>query len=102
MAMTIHHGGSGTTAFGLRSGKPSCVVPFVFDQFYWGGRIAQLGAGPDPIPFKKLTVERLQKIIQIGVHDRTIQQTAAELGRRIQAEKGIENAVDVIEKMEHS
>jgi sterol 3beta-glucosyltransferase len=102
MAMTIHHGGSGTTAFGLRSGRPSCMVPFVFDQFYWGGRIAQLGAGPDPVPFKKLTVERLQKIIQIGVHDRTIQQTAAELGRRIQAEKGIENAVDVIEKMEHS
>lgn len=102
MAMTIHHGGSGTTAFGLRSGKPSCVVPFVFDQFYWGERIAQLGVGPNPIPFKKLTVERLQDAIQLGVHDRTINQTAADIGGKIQAENGIENALDVIEKMEHS
>lgn len=99
MAMTIHHGGSGTTAFGLRSGRPSCVVPFVFDQFYWGERIAQLGVGPNPIPFKKLTVERLQDAIQIGVHDRGIQQTAAELGRKIQAEKGIENALKVFDEM---
>lgn len=102
MTMIIHHGGSGTTAFGLRSGKPSCVVPFVFDQFYWGGRIAQLGVGTNPIPFKKLTVKRLQEAIQLGIHDRRMQGAAAELGRRIQAEKGIENAVDVIEKMEHS
>ncbi len=42
MSMVIHHGGSGTTAFGLRAGVPSCAVPFVFDQFYWGERIAQL------------------------------------------------------------
>jgi len=31
MAMAIHHGGSGTTAFGLRSGIPSCVISFIFD-----------------------------------------------------------------------
>lgn len=97
VAMTIHHGGSGTTAFGLRSGKPSCVAPFVFDQFYWGERIAQLGVGPSPIPFKKLTVEQLATTIQLGVHDRGIRQ-AADLGRKIQAEKGIENALKVFEK----
>jgi UDP:flavonoid glycosyltransferase YjiC (YdhE family) len=99
MAMIVHHGGSGTTAFGLRSGKPSCVVPFVFDQFYWGERIAQLGVGPNPIPFKKLTVERLQDAIQIGVHDRGMQQAAADIGRKIQAEKGIENALNMFEKI---
>jgi sterol 3beta-glucosyltransferase len=99
MAMIIHHGGSGTTAFGLRSGKPSCVVPFVFDQFYWGKRIAELGVGPRPIPFKKLTVDNLQEAIEIGVSDSQIQQNSSKLGERIRGENGIQAAVDLIEGM---
>jgi UDP:flavonoid glycosyltransferase YjiC (YdhE family) len=99
MAMLIHHGGSGTTAFGLRSGVPSCVVSFVFDQHYWGERIAQLGAGPRPIRFKELTTERLQEAIQLGVGDPKVRQKATELGRKIQTENGIENALKVFEKI---
>lgn len=102
MTMTIHHGGSGTTAFGLRSGKPSCVVPFVFDQFHWGERIAQLGVGPNPIPFKKLTVERLQEAIQIGVHDRGMQTAASELGSRIRREDGVQNALRILQQVVRS
>ena len=64
MAMIIHHGGSGTTAFGLRSGIPSCIVPFVFDQFYWGERVAQLGVGYKPIPYKELNVSNLTEAIR--------------------------------------
>jgi len=99
MAMIVHHGGSGTTAFGLRAGVPSCVVPFVFDQFYWGRRIAELGVGPSPIPYKQLTVERLRKAIDIGVSDARMQRKAKELGQRIRAENGIQNAVNTIEQM---
>ncbi|MEP6895845.1 MAG: glycosyltransferase, partial [Chloroflexota bacterium] len=99
MAMAIHHGGSGTTAFGLRSGIPSCVVSFVFDQHYWGERIAALGAGPKPIRYKGLTVERLAEAIRIGTSDSQIRQNAIELGKKMQAENGIENALNVFEKM---
>ena len=99
MGMVIHHGGSGTTAFGLRSGVPSCAVPFVFDQFYWGERIAQLGVGPKPIPYKQLNVERLADAIRVGVGDSQIKQNAFELGQKIRAEKGIENAVNLVGKM---
>ncbi|HKI54670.1 MAG TPA: glycosyltransferase [Anaerolineales bacterium] len=99
MAMIVHHGGSGTTAFGLRSGVPSCVVPFVFDQFYWGKRIAELGVGPQPIPYKKLTVERLREAINIGVTETSMRQKAMELGQRIRAEKGIQNAVEIFEQI---
>jgi sterol 3beta-glucosyltransferase len=99
MAMVIHHGGSGTTAFGLRSGIPSCVVPFVFDQFYWGERIAQMGVGHKPIPYKELNVKRLTEAIRFGVSDPQIRQKAFELGQRIRAEKGIENALSIFEKM---
>jgi sterol 3beta-glucosyltransferase len=69
MSVVIHHGGAGTTAFGFRAGVPSWAVPFVFDQFYWGERIAQLGAGPGPVPYKNLTVERLREAIQMGVNN---------------------------------
>jgi sterol 3beta-glucosyltransferase len=99
MAMVIHHGGSGTTAFALRAGVPSCVVPFVFDQFYWGERVARLGVGSKPIRFKELTVERLREAICFGVDDSQVRQNAVGLGQKIRAENGIENALDLFEKM---
>jgi len=99
MAMVIHHGGSGTTAFGLRSGVPSCIVSFVFDQLYWGEQIARLGVGPGPIRYKHLNVERLRDAILMGVSSSSMQQNARELGQRIRAENGIQNAVNIIEKM---
>lgn len=101
MAMVIHHGGSGTTALGLRSGIPSCVVPFVFDQFYWGERIAKLGVGPKHLPFKQLNVKHLAEAIRLGVGDSQIKQNAFELGQRIRAEKGIQNALKILEKVAH-
>jgi sterol 3beta-glucosyltransferase len=99
MAMVIHHSGSGTTAFGLRAGKTACVVSFVFDQFYWGERIAELGVGPKPIRHTKLTVESLKEAIGLGVSNSQMRQKAAELGQRIRAENGIENAAQVIEQL---
>jgi UDP:flavonoid glycosyltransferase YjiC (YdhE family) len=98
LAMVIHHGGSGTTAFALRSGVPSWVVPFVFDQPYWGERIFQLGVGPKPIRFKDLTVERLLEAIRLGVGNSQIKQNADKLGQKIRAENGIDNALHILEK----
>jgi sterol 3beta-glucosyltransferase len=99
MAMLIHHGGSGTTAYGLRAGIPSCIIPFVFDQFYWGKRIAELGVGSKPIPYKELSVDRLREAIRFGVGNPQVRQKANELGQKIRAEKGIENALNIFEKM---
>jgi len=99
MGMVIHHGGSGTTAFGLRAGVPSGVVAFVFDQFYWGERVAELGVGPSPIRYTNLTVERLRDIIQLGVSNARMRQKASELGQKIRAENGIEIASHIIEKI---
>jgi len=95
-SLIIHHGGSGTTAFGLRSGVPSVVVPFVFDQFYWGKRIMELGAGPVTVPFRKLNVKRLRDMILSGVGNLQMQEKAKEIADKIRSENGIQNAVDVI------
>jgi UDP:flavonoid glycosyltransferase YjiC (YdhE family) len=97
MAMVIHHGGSGTTAFGLRAGVPSLAVHMLFDQFFWGERIAALGVGPPPIPFRKLTAERLAQAIEFAISDKQMRQRAAELGKKIQAENGIDKAIKIIQ-----
>merc|ERR1719464_891986 len=34
-AFTVHHGGAGTTQAAVRSGFPTIVTPFSFDQFQW-------------------------------------------------------------------
>ena len=99
MAMVIHHGGSGTTSFGLRAGVPSCIVPFVFDQFFWGKRISELGVGPSPIPYKALSTERLKEAILAGTGDSLMRERAFELGRKIQTENGTQNGVHLIEQM---
>ena len=96
----LHHGGAGTTAAGLRAGVPSIVIPFFGDQLFWGQRVAELGVGPEPIPRKKLTVERLAKAIQKAVTDQTMRQRAANLGAKIQAEDGIARVVAVVQDME--
>ena len=36
----VHHGGAGTTAAGLRAGKPTVICPFFGDQPFWGRRVA--------------------------------------------------------------
>ncbi len=100
VAAVVHHGGAGTTSAGLRAGVPSVVVPFFGDQPYWGRRIAELGVGPEPIPRKKLTAERLARAIQQAVRDQPMRQRAAELGMRIRAEDGVGRAVAIIQKME--
>ncbi|MCJ1475180.1 hypothetical protein MMC13_003840 [Lambiella insularis] len=55
----IHHGGAGTSAIGLKCGKPTMVVPFFGDQPFWGAMVANAGAGADPVPYKSLTIDKL-------------------------------------------
>jgi UDP:flavonoid glycosyltransferase YjiC (YdhE family) len=98
MAAVIHHGGAGTTAAGLRAGVPNVVVPQFGDQFFWGWRVHTLGAGPRPIPRNELTAAKLAEAIRQAIRDEAMQRRAAELGRQILAENGVEAAVKLIEE----
>jgi UDP:flavonoid glycosyltransferase YjiC (YdhE family) len=102
MSAVVHHGGASTTAAGLKAGVPSVIIPFMGDQPFWGQRVADLGAGPRPIPRKKLTVDNLAAAIREAVTDETMRRRAAILGQQIQKEDGIEAAVAVIGQLEKS
>ncbi|KAI1424531.1 hypothetical protein F5Y12DRAFT_448742 [Xylaria sp. FL1777] len=87
VSAVCHHGGAGTTAAGIQAGKPTIVVPFFGDQPFWGAMVARAGAGPDPIPYKKLTAEGLAEAIRIALKPET-QEKAKELGAKIREEQG--------------
>ena len=95
MAAVVHHGGAGTTGAGLRSGIPSILTPFLADQPSWAREVHALGVGPAPLPFQRLTAERLTEAIREAVTNPTMRQRAAELGRRIQAEDGLGRTIEI-------
>jgi sterol 3beta-glucosyltransferase len=99
MAAVVHHGGAGTTAAGLRAGRPSVVCPFLGDQPFWGWAIHKAGVGPKPIPQRKLTAERLAEAVTVAVSDQGMRRCAVELGEKIRAEDGVARAVEIIGKV---
>ena len=65
VSAVVHHGGAGTTAIGLKCGKPTMIVPFFGDQPFWGDMVSKAGAGADQaIPYKQLTVDALAEGIK--------------------------------------
>ena len=93
----VHHGGAGTTAAGLRAGKPSVICPFIIDQPLWGASVHSLGAGPKPIPQKKLTVDNLTQALEEATSNPSIRERAEQVGRKISSENGIASAITLIE-----
>lgn len=91
----VHHGGAGVTGAALRAGLPSVVIPIFADQPFWGRRVYELGAGPRPIPAKKLTLSSLVNALQVVGQDE-IRQRATAIGEKIRNEDGVSNAVDAI------
>lgn len=95
----VHHGGFGTTAASLRAGIPALIIPHVIDQFYWGQRVHELGAGPKPISRSKLDVEGLAEALTELISNGSLRDTASRLGEQIRSEHGVDEAVSLIEKV---
>jgi sterol 3beta-glucosyltransferase len=81
----------------LRAGTPQVITPFGYDQMFWGYRIARLGVGSVPIEAKTMSPSNLAAAIKLVTTDETIRARAREVGIQVRAERGIENAVIMIE-----
>jgi UDP:flavonoid glycosyltransferase YjiC (YdhE family) len=104
VAAAVHHGGAGTTAASLRAGVPTVVIPFFLDQFFWGKRVFELGAGPRPVLRKHLEVDGLAAALRAAP---AMKERAAAIGERIRTENGVACAVDKFQshfkqKVEHA
>lgn len=91
----VHHGGAGTTAAGLKAGTPTVICSVFADQPFWGRRVTVLGVGAH-LPFKQLTLSGLERALRSALRPETAQRAVA-LGKRLQAENGIEQAVRAIQ-----
>lgn len=96
----VHHGGSGTTAAGLRAGKPTLICPVLGDQPFWGRRIHELGAGPLPLPIRGATPDLLANRILDVITRQEYAIVSATIGERLALEDGIGNAVEVLQSVQ--
>ena len=99
MAAVVHHGGAGTTGAGLRAGKPSVICPFMIDQPIWAKRVFELGVGSAPLPYKKLSAEKLAIVIEEVTQNEQIQENAKRLGEQIRGEDGVATAIAILEEL---
>ena len=98
VAAAVHHGGAGTTAAAARAGVPQVIVPHLFDQFYWGDRVMELGLGPAPIPERRLTAERLAEAIITATRDEGMAARARETADALSKVDGAAEAVHILER----
>ncbi|WP_409484522.1 glycosyltransferase [Arsenicicoccus dermatophilus] len=94
-AAVVGHGGAGTTAAALHAGVPQLVVPHMGDQPYWGRRVHELGVGPQPVPRRALTADRLA----VGIRATGLphhRRAAAALAATLRLEDGVATAVRLL------
>lgn len=94
----VHHGGAGTTAAGLLSGKPSLVVPFGSDQYFWSDRVHALGCGPRPLPRTALSAHRLVASLTELVQTPAYVDNAQAIRLKLCQERGTQTAAALNEK----
>jgi len=96
-SVVVHHGGAGTTATGLRAGKPTVVVPFFGDQFFWGDTISRMELGPDPVLSDSITGKKLADAIIFALQD-NIKENARVCGIEMNEEDGIKKGIHLLKK----
>ena len=97
-AVTVHHGGIGTTAQALRSGRPMLVVPFAFDQPDNAARAKRLGAART-LFIHQYTAAAATRELDALLQQAQYRERAASVGERIRAQDGVGKACEELEKL---
>jgi sterol 3beta-glucosyltransferase len=99
MAAVIHHAGAGTAAAGLRAGVPAVCVPMISDQPFWAARLAALGTGPRPIPYKRLSAQALAAAIRAAITRPSYRVQAQAMANRLAREDGAAPIVNMLARL---
>ena len=95
-SVIVHHGGIGTTISAIRSGTPSVVTPIFYDQFDSARLVQKSGQGIGLRAFSSTTPETLAAAIRTCLDDHCLRAAARELGERLCARDGCEEAVELV------
>jgi len=92
----VIHGGAGTTAQALRSGRPIVVSPYLFDQPWWGYHVERLGCGVITDNLLDITTEVLAGAIERVTSDAAMVENAKRAAAGIAKEQGNERIADIL------
>ena len=95
-AAIVHHGGIGTTAQAMRSGRPSLVMPCAWDQPDNAERAARLGIART-IARNRYEPDRVSAELRHLLEDPVYSQRAADIATKVRQEDGVNAACDAIE-----
>jgi UDP:flavonoid glycosyltransferase YjiC (YdhE family) len=95
---TVHHGGIGTTAQALRSGKPTVVIPIAWDQFDNAARVRRLGVSLT-LQRREVAPATLARRLRRVLESPAVITRAARLGERLAREDGAAVAADLLEQL---
>ncbi|MCJ1684813.1 glycosyltransferase [Rathayibacter sp. VKM Ac-2928] len=95
-ALAVHHGGAGTSHTVARAGVPAVVVPVTADQPFWAAQLHRQGLAAAPVPLRRLSAGTLVPAMTDALSRR---ERAAEVGRLLRSEHGVQRALDVLEAL---
>ena len=91
----VHHGGIGSTAQGLRAGRPQLITPVFADQFDNAYRLERMGLGHS-LDFSLWSVDRAEAALRALLASKTLADKAAAIAPVIAQENGADRAADII------
>ncbi len=95
--IVITHGGPNTVFEALMEGKPMVAIPLAHDQPAVAARLARLKIA-EVLPVMRLSVKRIRKAVTKLLSDPSHLDAALEMQTKLQSLRGLERAVEVIEK----
>lgn len=82
----IHHGGSGTTHYVMKSGCASMILYHIHDQYSWSSILSKKGAGPKGLPAHKLRFKTLEARVLDLYHNQAYKHAAEGIAQAIAKE----------------
>ncbi|MEX0937715.1 MAG: nucleotide disphospho-sugar-binding domain-containing protein [Pirellulales bacterium] len=97
-AAIVHHGGVGTTAHAMRSGRPMLVVPHAWDQPDHAHRATRLGIART-LTKGRYTPQRAAAELSRLLDDPAYAERASRIRQQVLQERGVQRACDALENV---
>lgn len=94
----VHHGGVGTMAAALKSGKPQLIIPFSVDQPFWASRLYNLGYALKPLYEKSISVDDLSQAF-VDMDNSVNMYKSMSIKSKLDTENGNINVIKFIESV---
>ena len=93
----VHHGGAGTTAASVRSGRPTLVLWVAAEQPLWANRVKRLGVGTMR-RFSKSTAETMRADLRTVMGPKCVARAVEVAAQMTPPERSVATTADLLER----